>query len=105
MEREAPVANLVNGQQGYQDGHARERGREKERGRGRGRESGFHAVEEAGIAGIARMPTSAGKETVTLGAIAVELPANPVDKPSTSSWLNPNPKPLNPKPLNPKSQP
>ena len=97
MERGAPVANLAHGQQGYQDGHARERGRERERGRGRERESRFHAGEEAGMAGIAGMPTSAGKETVTLGAIAVELPASPVDKPSTSSWLNPNPKPLNPK--------
>ena len=102
LEREAaPVADLAHGQQeGSQDGHARERGRERQREGERGGEREFHAEEEeAGIAGIAGVPTSAGKEAVTPGAIAVEIVqvTNPLDKPSTSSWLNPFPKPRNPK--------
>jgi len=80
--------------QGSKDGHEGERGGERERERLIGRES-FHAGEEqAQQAGIAGMPTSAGK-AVTPGGIAVELSANPVVKPSTSSGLSPNPEPLN----------
>jgi hypothetical protein len=83
--------------QGSKDGHEGERGGERERERLIGSERGFHAGEEqAQQAGIAGMPTSAGK-AVTPGGIAVELSANPADKPSTSSGLNPNPVPLNPK--------
>jgi hypothetical protein len=73
--------------QGSNDGYEGERGGERERERLIGRERDFHAgEEEAQQAGIAGIPTSAGK-AVAPGGIAVELSANPVDKPSTSSGL------------------
>jgi hypothetical protein len=81
--------------QGSKDGHEGERGGERERERLLARERDFHAgEEEAQQAGISGMPTSTEK-AVTPGGIAVELSANPVVKPSTSSGLSPNPEPLN----------